>query len=72
MPQIAESSYFRDRAIRKNKTAAECLETSHLSGSISLGDLIVRLFIKNMFFYKYWNRLRVKNKKKKYCQTNKY
>ena len=32
-----------------------------------MGDSIVKLFIKNMFFYKYWKRLLVKNKKY-FCQ----
>ena len=33
-----------------SKTAIECLETSHLSGLFSYGDLIVKLFIKNLCF----------------------
>ena len=33
-----------------SKTAIECLETSHLSGLFSYGDLIVKLFIRNLCF----------------------
>ena len=47
---MAESSQSANRAIRKNKTAIECLKTSHLSGFISWRDLIVKLFITNVFF----------------------
>ena len=36
----------------KNKTAVECLQTSHLSMFISWGDLIVKLFIKNVLLLK--------------------
>ena len=52
----------------------------YLSGFISWGDFIVRLLIKNAFFYKYWKRLLVKRllaKRKKSqfcieCESNKY
>ena len=33
-----------------SKTAIECLETSHLSGLFSYGDLIVKLFIRSLCF----------------------
>ena len=46
---MGEYSYSRDRAIWKNKTAVEFLQTSNLSAFISWRDLITKLFIKNVF-----------------------